>query len=298
MIIKKAVIPAAGMGTRFLPVTKSMPKEMLPIINIPAIHYVVDEVIRSGIDDILIITARGKRSIEDYFDDAPELEARLEQNGKSHLLKMVKDASSLADIHYIRQKEPLGLGDAILRAKHHVNNEPFAVLLGDDLVRSQSPCISQLMDQFEEYRASVIAVEDVPDEMVSSYGIIRGIGINERTLKINEVVEKPKLEDAPSRIGAIGRYVFTPEIFRCIESVKPGVGNEIQLADAINNLIQIQDVLAYRFEGTRYDTGNVVGYLQTLIDFAMDNDEIRKDLLPYLNEVLSTFSEHGGRCQK
>ncbi len=298
MIIKKAVIPAAGMGTRFLPVTKSMPKEMLPIINIPVIHYVVDEAIRSGIDDILIITARGKRSIEDYFDDAPELEARLEQNGKSHLLKMVKNSSSLADIHYIRQKEPLGLGDAILRAKRHVNNEPFAVLLGDDLVRSQSPCISQLIDQFEEHYASVIAVEDVPNEMVSSYGIIRGTGIDERIIKIDEVVEKPKLIDAPSRTGAIGRYVFTPEIFRCIESLKPSVNNEIQLADAINNLIQKQDVLAYRFEGTRYDTGNVVGYLHTLIAFAMDNDEIRKDLIPYLNQVLSRFPERGGRCHK
>jgi len=295
MIVRKAVIPAAGLGTRFLPLTKSMPKEMLPIINIPAIHYAVDEAIQAGIDDILIITARGKRSIEDYFDDAPELEARLEQNGKSHLLKMVKNASTLADIHYIRQKEPLGLGDAILRSKRHVNNEPFAVLLGDDIVRSNTPCISQLMNIFEDLRTSIIAVEEVPDNMVSSYGIIRGKWMNERTIKIDHVVEKPQLKDAPSRIGAIGRYVFTPEIFKSIESVKPGVGNEIQLADAINFLIQKQDVMAYRFEGTRYDTGNVLGYLHTLIDFAMDHDEIKKDLLSYFNEILSKFPEIGGR---
>lgn len=295
MIVRKAVIPAAGLGTRFLPLTKSMPKEMLPIINIPAIHYAVDEAIQAGIDDILIITARGKRSIEDYFDDAPELEARLEQNGKSQLLKIVKDASTLADIHYIRQKEPLGLGDAILRSKRHVNNEPFAVLLGDDIVRSNTPCISQLMNIFEDLRTSIIAVEEVPDNMVSSYGIIRGKWMNERTIKIDHVVEKPQLKDAPSRIGAIGRYVFTPEIFKSIESVKPGVGNEIQLADAINFLIQKQDVMAYRFEGTRYDTGNVLGYLHTLIDFAMDHDEIKKDLLSYFNEILSKFPEIGGR---
>ncbi len=287
--IHKAVIPAAGLGTRFLPLTKSMPKEMLPIINIPAIHYVVDEAIRGGIDDILIVTARGKRSIEDYFDDAPELENRLEQTGKQHLLKMVKDVSSLADIHYVRQKEPRGLGDAILRAKRHVNGEPFAVLLGDDIVRSGDPCILQLMNMYEKYQSSVIAVEEVPPEMVSSYGIIRRGKIDGRMIKIEEVIEKPKIESAPSNIGAIGRYVFNPEIFECIETGSPGFGNEIQLADAINSLLNTQDVWAYRFEGTRYDTGNIVGYLHTVIDFALENEKIRKDLLPYLADSLSRY---------
>lgn len=292
--IHKAVIPAAGLGTRFLPLTKSMPKEMLPIINIPAIHYVVDEAIRGGIDDILIVTARGKRSIEDYFDDAPELENRLEQTGKQFLLKMVRDISSLADIHYVRQKEPRGLGDAILRAKRHVNGEPFAVLLGDDIVRSGDPCILQLMNMYEKYQSSVIAVEEVPPEMVSSYGIIRRGIIDGRMMKIEEVVEKPGIEKAPSNIGAIGRYVFNPEIFECIGTVSPGFGNEIQLADAINTLIKTQDVWAYRFEGIRYDTGNIVGYLHTVIDFALENEKIRRDLLPHLADSLSRYPRNRG----
>lgn len=285
--IKKAVIPAAGLGTRFLPVTKSMPKEMLPIINIPAIHYVVDEAIRAGIEDILIVTARGKRSIEDYFDDAPELEAHLKENGKYHLLNMVRDVSALADIHYIRQREPKGLGDAILRAKKHVGDEPFAVFLGDDLVRSQVPCISQLIRVFEERNASVIAVEEVPDEKVSSYGIIKGKSITDRLIQIENVIEKPKLADAPSRIGAVGRYVFTPELFDCIDPAKPGVGNEIQLADAINRLLKIAPVYAYRFEGTRYDTGDRFGYLRTVLDFALDDEDLRSRILPYLNSLVS-----------
>lgn len=285
--IGKAVIPAAGLGTRFLPVTKSMPKEMLPIINIPAIHYVVDEAIRAGIDDILIVTARGKRSIEDYFDDAPELEAHLKENGKYQLLDMVRNVSSLADIHYIRQREPRGLGDAILRAKKHVGGEPFAVFLGDDLVRSKVPCISQLIQVFDERKGSVIAVEEVPDEKVSSYGIIKGKPITDRLMQIEDVIEKPKLADAPSRIGAVGRYVFTPDLFDCIDPAKPGVGNEIQLADAINRLIRIHPVYAYRFEGIRYDTGDRSGYLRTVLDFALADEELRSRILPYLTETLA-----------
>jgi len=291
--VKKAVIPAAGLGTRFLPVTKSMPKEMLPIINIPAIHYVVDEAIRAGIEDILIVTARGKRSIEDYFDDAPELEAHLRENGKLRLLDRVRDVSTLADIHYIRQREPRGLGDAILRAKKHVGDEPFAVFLGDDLVRSEVPCISQLIRVFEERKGSVIAVEEVPDEKVGSYGIIKGKAVTDRLMQIENVIEKPRLADAPSRVGAVGRYVFTPKLFDCIDPAAPGVGNEIQLADAINRLTKIAPVYAYRFEGIRYDTGDPFGYLRTILDFALEDEELKSRILPYLRNIAAkNFGEH------
>jgi UTP--glucose-1-phosphate uridylyltransferase len=289
--VRKAVIPAAGLGTRFLPVTKSMPKEMLPIINVPAIHYVVDEAIRAGIEDIIIVTARGKRSIEDYFDDSPELEAHLEGNKNHHLLQMVRDVSALADIHYIRQKEPRGLGDAILRAKRHIEGEPFAVFLGDDLVRSEKPCISQLMEVFHERKSSVIAVEEVPPEKVSSYGIIRGIPVTDRLLMIEEVIEKPRPEDAPSRTGAVGRYVFTPELFDCIDTTTTGAGDEIQLADAINRLIRTQQVFAFRFEGIRYDTGDKLGYLRTVLDFALDDEELRPRILPYLRGIVREHPE-------
>ena len=282
MKIRKGVIPAAGLGTRFLPVTKSMPKEMLPIINIPVIHFVVDEAIQAGIDDLIIITARGKRSIEDYFDDAPELEARLEETGKHHLLKMVRDVSSLADIHYIRQREPYGLGDAILRAKRHVGDEPFAVFLGDDLVRAEKSCISQLMEVFGETGNSVIAVEEVPDEKVSSYGIIKGVPISDKLFRIEDIIEKPPIEKAFSRLGAVGRYVFTTDLFDCIDVNRRGAGNEIQLADAISRLIKTQVVYAYRFEGRRYDTGDKLGYLKTIIDFALDDEDLRPRLIKYL----------------
>jgi len=258
---------------------------MLPIINVPAIHYVVDEAIRAGIEDIIIVTARGKRSIEDYFDDAPELEAHLAGSGKLNLLKMVRDFSCLADIHYIRQREPRGLGDAILRAKRHIGDDPFAVFLGDDLVRSEKPCISQLIEVFRERNGSVIAVEEVPREKISSYGIIRGAPITDRLIRINEVIEKPRPEAAPSNIGAVGRYVFTPDLFDCIDTAVPGAGNEIQLADAINRLTTKEPVYAYRFEGQRYDTGDKLGYLKTIIDFALDDDEIRPQFRSYLKEI-------------
>ena len=259
-----------------------MPKEMLPIINVPAIHLVVEEAIKSGIDDIIIITARGKRSIEDYFDESPELEAFLAETKNDHLLKVVRDISSLANIHYIRQKEPKGLGDAVLCAERHIGDEPFAVLLGDDILVAEKPCIQQLIDVFQKHEKSVIAVEDVPDKMVSSYGIIRGTPINDRTIQIEEVVEKPSLAMAPSRIGAIGRYVFTPELFDCIRKTKPGTGKEIQIADGINGLNKRQGVLAYRFWGTRYDVGNPAGYICATIDFALNDKALKADILPFL----------------
>lgn len=280
--IRKAVIPAAGLGTRFLPVTKTMPKEMLPIINVPAIHLVVEEAIKSGIDDIIIITARGKRSIEDYFDESPELEAFLARTNNNHLLKVVRDISSLADIHYIRQKEPRGLGDAVLCAERHIGDEPFAVLLGDDIVVAEKPCLKQLIEIFHQYKKSVIAVEEVPEKKVSSYGIIKGTPIDDRIIKIEEVVEKPSLATAPSRMGAIGRYVFNPELFDCIRKTKPGVGKEIQIADGINGLNQKQGVLAYRFIGTRYDVGNPAGCICASIDFALKDKELSADILPFM----------------
>ena len=238
-MIRKAVIPAAGLGTRFLPVTKSMPKEMLPIIDKPIIQFAVEEAIISGIEDIIIITGRGKRAIEDYFDTSPELESHLVQNKKYELLREVKDISSLVDIHYIRQKEPRGLGDAVLKAEKHVGDEPFAVLLGDDIIKGDAPCIKQLMDVYQKYESSaVIAVEEVKNKNVSKYGIIKGteIDLDKSVYRIEDIIEKPSLEEAPSNIGTVGRYILTPEIFSCIKATPPGKGNEIQLTDAIRNL--------------------------------------------------------------
>jgi len=284
--VTKAVIPAAGLGTRFLPVTKSMPKEMLPIIDIPVIHYVVNEALDSGIDDIIIITGRSKRAIEDYFDDSPELEMHLAKNKKQHLLDIVQNISSLVDIHYIRQKEPLGLGDAVLRAEKHICDEPFAVLLGDDIIKNDRPCTQQLIDTFERYRCSVIAVEDVPKEMVSSYGIIKGKQLEESLYLLEDIVEKPTVEEAPSTMGAIGRYVFTPEIFDCLKRTSRGIGGEIQLTDGIRLLNSRQNVYGYTFNGRRYDTGDRMGYIEAIIDFALEHDDLRDDLMTYLSKVI------------
>lgn len=283
--VTKAVIPAAGLGTRFLPATKSMPKEMLPLIDRPVIQYVVEEVIASGIEDLIIITGRGKRAIEDYFDDSPELELYLEKHHKTDLLKIVQDISSLVDIHYIRQKEPLGLGDAVLRAEKHLSNEPFAVLLGDDIIRDHTPCIRQLIDVFNNVHRSMIAVERVPQEKISSYGIIRGTEVGESLYRVDDIIEKPRSEDAPSDIGAIGRYIFTPEIFDCLKETSPGVGQEIQLTDAIRALREKQEVYAYAFKGKRYDTGDKFGYVQAIIDFALENPEIRENVRRYLKTI-------------
>lgn len=286
MAITKAVIPAAGLGTRFLPVTKSMPKEMLPIIDIPVIHYVVKEALDSGIDDIIIITGRSKRAIEDYFDDSPELEMHLANGHKEHLLKMVQEISSLVDIHYIRQKEPLGLGDAVLRAEKHICDEPFAVLLGDDIIRNDKPCTRQLIETFERYRCSVIAVEDVPEEMVGSYGIIKGRKLEDSLYLLEDIVEKPKVEEAPSTMGAIGRYVFTPEIFDCLKRTTHGSGGEIQLTDGIRLLKEHQNVYGYMFYGRRYDTGDRMGYIEAIIDFALEHEDLRDDVMAYLRKVV------------
>jgi UTP--glucose-1-phosphate uridylyltransferase len=280
--IKKAVIPVAGMGTRFLPATKSMPKEMLPIIDIPVIHYVVEEAIASGIDDIIFITGRSKRSIEDYFDDSPELESHLRQKNNEKLLKIVQDISSMVDIHYIRQKEPNGLGDAILTAKKHINDEPFAVLLGDDIIVNKKPCTKQLIDNFTKYGRSTIAVEEVPIEKTGSYGIIKGQPLEDSLYVLDDIVEKPSPEEAPSNIGAIGRYVFTPEILDCIKQTDKGVGGEIQLTDGIRLLNEKQKVYAYKFTGKRYDTGDKVEYVKAVIDFALNKEEMKEQIKEHI----------------
>ncbi|MDK2825381.1 UDP-glucose pyrophosphorylase [Methanolobus vulcani] len=285
MEIKKAVIPVAGMGTRFLPATKSMPKEMLPIIDIPVIHYVVEEAIASGIDDIIFITGRSKRSIEDYFDDSPELENHLRQKNNEKLLKVVQDISSMVDIHYIRQKEPKGLGDAILTAKKHINEEPFAVLLGDDIIVNKKPCTKQLIDNFMKYGRSTIAVEEVPMEKTGSYGIIKGQPLDDSLYILEDIIEKPSPQEAPSNIGAIGRYVFTPEILDCIKQTDRGVGNEIQLTDGIRLLNEEQKVYAYKFTGKRYDTGDKVEYVKAVIDFALNKEDMREQIKEHITGI-------------
>lgn len=285
MEVKKAVIPVAGMGTRFLPATKSMPKEMLPIIDIPVIHYVVEEAIASGIDDIIFITGRSKRSIEDYFDDSPELENHLRQKNNEKLLKIVQDISSMVDIHYIRQKEPKGLGDAILTARKHINDEAFAVLLGDDIIVNKKPCTKQLIDNFMKYGRSTIAVEEVPIEKTGSYGIIKGQPLDESLYILEDIIEKPAPEEAPSNIGAIGRYVFTPEILDCIKQTDIGVGNEIQLTDGIRLLNEEQKVYAYKFTGKRYDTGDKVEYVKAVIDFALNKEDMREQIKEYISSI-------------
>ncbi len=291
MKVKKAVIPAAGLGTRFLPVTKSMPKEMLPLIDTPAIHFVVKEAVEAGIDDIMIITGRGKRAVEDYFDESPELEMHLREKGKEDLLKIIREISSMVNIHYIRQKEPKGLPDAILKAEKHIGDEPFVVLLGDDIIKSRKPCIQQLIEVFSKVDSSVIAAQRVSMEKISRYGSIKGKEVDTatggKTYLIEDIVEKPRPEEAPSNIASVGRYVFTPEIFDCIKETKPGVNNELQIADSMKILMEAHRVYAYEFSGKRYDVGDKLGYVKAIIDFSLENIEIRADVEKYLREMFS-----------
>ncbi len=286
MEIRKAVIPAAGLGTRFLPVTKSMPKEMLPIIDKPVIQYVVEEAINAGIDDIIIITGRGKRAIEDYFDAAPELEMQLSYQHKEETLSRLKKITDFPGIHYIRQKEPRGLGDAILKAEKHIGNEPFAVLLGDDIIANTYSCTGQLMSIFTRFNASVISIEPVPPEKVSSYGIIKGSAVEPDLFAIEDIIEKPAASLAPSNLGAVGRYIFVPEIFDCLKNTSPGVGNEIQLTDAIRLLLKEHPVYGYKFKGKRYDTGDKLGYIETIIDYALQDPQLQENLKKFLIERL------------
>ena len=286
--IKKAVIPAAGLGTRFLPATKAQPKEMLPIVDKPAIQYIVEEAVQSGIEDILIITGRNKRAIEDHFDKSVELELTLEEKEDRELLDLVRNISSLANIHYIRQKEPKGLGHAIYCAKTFINNEPFAVLLGDDIVDSKTkPCLQQLIDIYNEYGTSIIGVQEVPKADVSKYGIVSGKMVDERLYKVNNLVEKPSIEDAPSNIAILGRYIIEPEIFEILEHTKPGAGGEIQLTDALKELSTKQDIYAYIFEGRRYDIGNKLGFLQATVEFALKREDLKDAFIAYLRHLIT-----------
>lgn len=281
----KAVIPAAGLGTRFLPATKVQPKEMLPVYDKPTIQYVVEEAVESGIDDILIITGRHKRAIEDHFDKSVELELALKNKNKNESLREIEDISDLANLHFVRQKEQRGLGDAVLCAKKFVGSEPFAVLLGDTITVAKKPCTKKLIDVYEKYEASVIAVEKVNKEKISSYGIIKARPIDS-IYEIEDLVEKPKPEDAPSDLGIIGRYVLTPEVFTCIEEIEIGVGGEIQLTDALRALRKKETLYAYVFEGRRYDIGTKFDWLKSSIEIALENPEIKDELRAYLAGLL------------
>lgn len=288
MKIRKAIIPAAGLGTRFLPATKALPKEMLPIVDKPTIQYIVEEAVASGIEEIIIISGRGKRSIEDHFDKSYELEEALLRKNQLEELKEIQKISSMVKIFYVRQKEPKGLGDAILCAKSFIGNEPFAVLLGDDIVLSSTPCLKQIMNVFDRYNGSVIAVQNVPDDVVSKYGIIKPKKIvNENDLfQVDYLVEKPKKENAPSNFAIMGRYILTPEIFEILSRLPVGQGCELQLTDAINELNKVQKVLAYNFEGRRYDIGNKIGFIMATIDFAIHRDEIKEEVITFLKEII------------
>jgi UTP--glucose-1-phosphate uridylyltransferase len=286
MKVRKAVIPAAGLGTRFLPATKAQPKEMLPIVDKPAIQYVVEEAVRAGIEDILVITGRGKRSIEDHFDRSVELEQFLEMKGKHDLLKQVREISELAAMHFIRQRDPLGLGDAVAVAEPHVGDQPFACLLGDDLMAETNPLLREMIKVHERYGRSVIAVQEVPRDEIQLYGCIKPEFVEDNLARVEMIVEKPAPEDAPSNLAAIGRYVLTPEIFDALRGTEPGVGGEIQLTDAINHLAQEQAVYAYVLEGGRYDTGNKLDYLRATVELAIDREDVGAQFRQFLADLV------------
>lgn len=289
--VRKAIIPAAGLGTRFLPATKAMPKEMLPIVDKPTIQYIVEEAVASGIEDIIIVTGKGKRAIEDHFDNAQELEQNLLEKGKLDLLEKVQYSSNLANIHYIRQKEPKGLGHAVWCARHFIGNEPFAVLLGDDIVQSDTPCLRQLIKHYEETFSSVIGVQHVPDSETHRYGIIDPSTQEGRRYQVSNFVEKPKPGTAPSNLAIMGRYVLTPEIFMFLEKQQTGAGGEIQLTDAIQQLNEIQRVFAYDFEGLRYDVGEKFGFVKTTIEFALQHEDLHNDVLDYIKLLVSKIEK-------
>ena len=285
--IRKAIIPAAGLGTRFLPATKAQPKEMLPIVDKPTLQYIIEEAIESGIEEILIITGRNKKSIEDHFDRSVELELELEHKGKVEMLEMVKSISNMVDIHFIRQKEPKGLGHAIYCAKSFVGNEPFAVMLGDDIVYNEGkPCLRQLMDCYDEYKTSVLGVQTVLDGDVDKYGIVDGLKIEGNVTKVKGLVEKPSVDEAPSNMAILGRYIITPSIFEILERTKPGKGGEIQLTDALLELMSEEAIYAYNFEGRRYDVGDKLGFLEATVEYALRKPELKDGFTKYLNTVL------------
>ncbi|MDY2790500.1 MAG: UTP--glucose-1-phosphate uridylyltransferase GalU [Lachnospiraceae bacterium] len=289
--VKKAVIPAAGLGTRFLPATKAMPKEMLPIVDIPTIQYIIEEAVASGIEEILVITNSNKHCMENHFDRNYELEERLKEAGKYEQEKMIREISDLANIYYVRQKEPKGLGHAILCAKSFIGNDPFAILLGDDIVinKGGEPALKQLITAYEEKGASVVGVQTVPMDDVDKYGIVEPAfgykNVNNRRVKLSGMIEKPSKEEAPSQLAVLGRYVLTPEIFDLLESQQAGKGGEIQLTDAIVRLMELQAVYAYDFEGTRYDVGDKFGFIKATIDFALEREDLAQSVAAYIQEL-------------
>ena len=283
--VRKAIIPAAGLGTRFLPATKAQPKEMLPIVDKPAIQYIIEEAIASGIEEILIITGRNKRSIEDHFDKSVELENQLKEQGKYDLLGLIEEISQI-DIHYIRQKEAKGLGHAVLCAKQFVGNEPFAVMLGDDIVDAEVPCLRQLIDVYDDCQGTVLGVQEVAKDKVSSYGIVNPKKVKENIWQAVDLIEKPSVEEAPSQLAVLGRYILEPEIFALLEKTEPGRGNEIQLTDAICKLAHEKPVYAYNFSGRRYDIGDKQGYLEAMVEYALKRPEIRDKFLNYLAKTV------------
>lgn len=283
--VKKAIIPAAGLGTRFLPATKAMPKEMLPIVDRPTIEYIVEEAIQSGIEEIIIVTGKGKRAIEDHFDRNMELENNLEHKGKMDLLEKIRQSSNV-ELYYIRQKEPKGLGHAVWCARKFIGDEPFAVLLGDDIVKSEKPATKQLIEQYDETKSSVIGVQMVPDDETIRYGIIDPLGSQGRLYQVKKFIEKPPLGTAPSNLAILGRYILTPDIFPLLEIQETGTGGEIQLTDAIQKLNEIENVHAYEFEGIRYDVGEKLGFIRTTVEFALENEEIGPQVEELLREVL------------
>ncbi len=286
--IHRAVFPAAGLGTRFLPATKAQPKEMLPLVDKPIIQYAVEEAVASGIDSLVIVTGRGKNSIEDHFDIAFELETILKERKKSHLLKLIRSVPDLIPISYIRQKEALGLGHAVLTARDLINKESFAVLLGDDVIVANPPCIRQMMDIYEEYQTSVVAIMEVPREETNRYGIIKGRLLPKsdgRLFEVQDMVEKPSIETAPSNLAIIGRYILTPSIFDELEETGKGSGGEIQLTDGLRRLMAKQRVLAYKFDGKRHDAGDKLGFLKATVDFALENEELGPAFRSYLKSL-------------
>lgn len=288
--VRKAIIPAAGLGTRFLPATKAQPKEMLPIVDKPTIQYIIEEAVAAGIEEILIITGRNKRAIEDHFDKSVELELELKEKKKDDLLKMVQDISNMVQIHYVRQKEPKGLGHAILCAKTFVGNEPFAVMLGDDVVDAEVPCLKQLIDVYNEYKTTVLGVQQVPMSDVNKYGIVKGMHIEDGVYKVKDLVEKPQKEQAPSNVAILGRYIITPQIFEVLEHTRPGKGGEIQLTDALKELLNREAMYAYTFKGRRYDVGDKLGFLEATVEYALKREDLKDEFYKYLKAIVEENS--------
>lgn len=286
MKVRKAIIPAAGLGTRFLPATKAQPKEMLPIVDKPTLQYIIEEAVASGIEEVLVIIGRNKNSIQDHFDKSVELELELEAKGKTEQLEEVRHISNMVQIHYVRQIEPKGLGHAVLCAKSFIGNEPFAVLLGDDIVYADKPCLGQMIEAYNEYKTSILGVQEVAPSEVNKYGIVDGKFIEDRIYKVKDLVEKPAIDESPSNVAILGRYIINPAIFGILENTKPGKNGEIQLTDALKELAKKEAMYAYVFEGRRYDVGDKQGFLEATVEYALRRPELRDDFLAYLKRIV------------